>query len=324
MAEGEYRRLTCGACNVEFTQSGRGRNAKSCAECRKPKPRMPRPEARTKPARAPKPPPLTACKQCGGAIQKPRRGKIYCSSRCAHRAKDGTKLTRAEYRQQCRTQAVVGKFICEHCGREAHRNPSGTNRKKGAKNRFCSMTCRKAQAAEREQLERARRQLLSTLRWLAKAKERNERGCHPSGYTPVVRTCRHCGLQWSALSHSGPTPYCPTPECQAARKQAKRAQQQKWGRGSKGNVGRAKHFGRRYRYFNPLRVFERDGWRCQICGVRTPKKLRGSVDPRAPELDHIIPLAVGGDHLPENCQCACRRCNGAKGARPLGQLLLIG
>lgn len=323
MADGEYRRLTCGACNVEFTQAGRGRNAKKCADCREPPRRTPV----AKPQRPPKPPkpaPPTHCKQCGGKIERPRRGKIYCSRRCAHRAKDGTKLTRAEYRQQCRAQAVVGKFTCEHCGKEAHRNPSGSNRKKGAKNRFCSMACRKAQAVERERLERARRHLLSTLRWLARTKERQERGICPGGYTPVVRTCKHCGLLWSALRWSGSVPYCPSPECQEARKEAKRRIRRQSRSGGRSHVDRAKRLGRRYRYFNALKVFERDHWRCQICGVRTPRKLRGTLDPKAPELDHIVPLAAGGDHVPENCQCACRRCNGLKGAKPLGQLLLLG
>jgi 5-methylcytosine-specific restriction endonuclease McrA len=72
----------------------------------------------------------------------------------------------------------------------------------------------------------------------------------------------------------------------------------------------------------PAWVFERDGWRCQLCGVRTPKRLRGTRDDRAPELDHIIPIAAGGGHLWENVQCSCRKCNIAKGAKPLGQLRL--
>lgn len=72
------------------------------------------------------------------------------------------------------------------------------------------------------------------------------------------------------------------------------------------------------------RVFDRDGWRCQLCGVKTPKKLRGTNDDRAPELDHIVPLARGGEHSYRNTQCACRRCNGLKSAGPGGQLRLFG
>jgi 5-methylcytosine-specific restriction endonuclease McrA len=64
---------------------------------------------------------------------------------------------------------------------------------------------------------------------------------------------------------------------------------------------------------DPLLVFERDGWVCQICRIITPRGMRGTHDPRAPELDHIVPLAAGGEHSYRNTQCACRDCNGKKG-----------
>lgn len=75
---------------------------------------------------------------------------------------------------------------------------------------------------------------------------------------------------------------------------------------------------------DPFKVFERDGWRCQLCKVKTPRKKRGTYDDDAPELDHIVPLAKGGAHTYANTQCACRRCNGLKSDRVLGQALLFG
>ncbi len=71
---------------------------------------------------------------------------------------------------------------------------------------------------------------------------------------------------------------------------------------------------------DPIKVFERDGWKCQICGGKTPKAKRGMIDERAPELDHIVPLSVGGEHSYKNTQCACRECNGKKGNRVYGQI----
>lgn len=70
-------------------------------------------------------------------------------------------------------------------------------------------------------------------------------------------------------------------------------------------------------------VLQRDGWRCQLCGAKTPKSLRGTYDLRAPEVDHIIPIAAGGEHSYRNTQCACRKCNLAKAGRPLGQMRLF-
>ena len=74
---------------------------------------------------------------------------------------------------------------------------------------------------------------------------------------------------------------------------------------------------------DPIKVFNRDGWRCQICGKKTPKEKRGSVDKLAPELDHIVPLSVGGDHSYMNTQCTCRQCNGRKSNKVYGQLPLF-
>lgn len=75
---------------------------------------------------------------------------------------------------------------------------------------------------------------------------------------------------------------------------------------------------------DPVAVFNRDKWKCQLCGVLTLKRLRGKHEPRSPELDHIIPLSQGGEHSYINTQCACRACNGRKGAQPLGQLRMFG
>lgn len=72
------------------------------------------------------------------------------------------------------------------------------------------------------------------------------------------------------------------------------------------------------------RIFERDGWRCQLCGKQT-KQDAIVPDPRAPVIDHIIPLARGGTHEPVNTQCAHFMCNSLKGDRGGNeQLALIG
>jgi 5-methylcytosine-specific restriction endonuclease McrA len=75
--------------------------------------------------------------------------------------------------------------------------------------------------------------------------------------------------------------------------------------------------------FDPIEVLERDGWRCHLCGGKTPKRLRGTYEDSAPELDHIVPLAAGGEHSRRNTACACRKCNIAKSDKPLGQLRLV-
>lgn len=87
---------------------------------------------------------------------------------------------------------------------------------------------------------------------------------------------------------------------------------------------KAKSRGNDVEAFNPLDIMMRDKWKCQLCGRKTPRKLRGTINDCAPELDHIIPLSIGGEHSKRNTQCLCRMCNQNKGARTVGQLRLFG
>jgi 5-methylcytosine-specific restriction enzyme A len=56
-----------------------------------------------------------------------------------------------------------------------------------------------------------------------------------------------------------------------------------------------------------VRVLQRDGYQCQICG---PKCLV-----QAGEVDHVIPTHLGGPDTMTNSQAACRPCHDAKTAR---------
>lgn len=67
---------------------------------------------------------------------------------------------------------------------------------------------------------------------------------------------------------------------------------------------------------NRTRVYERDGWDCQICGLPIDREAKAP-HPMSPSLDHIIPLARGGTHTEANCQAAHLICNVRKGDRPM-------
>lgn len=73
---------------------------------------------------------------------------------------------------------------------------------------------------------------------------------------------------------------------------------------------RARKRGAHVEHVEPLVVLERDDGICGICGR--------DVDPRHFDIDHVIPLARGGEHSYRNVQVAHRRCNQRKGARLLG------
>ena len=92
-----------------------------------------------------------------------------------------------------------------------------------------------------------------------------------------------------------------------------------------GRVGKAVRRAKAYQadeieYFNPIYILKRDKWTCYICGSATPKRLRGTKEPNAPEVDHVIPLARGGTHTEANVRCICRECNIRKGAKLLSEM----
>jgi len=53
-----------------------------------------------------------------------------------------------------------------------------------------------------------------------------------------------------------------------------------------------------------LKVLQRDGFKCVLCG-RSPALIRGVVL----HIDHILPVAKGGDTRLENLQTLCKECN---------------
>lgn len=53
-------------------------------------------------------------------------------------------------------------------------------------------------------------------------------------------------------------------------------------------------------------VFKRDGFTCQYCGAHPPAVVL--------EVDHIVPVAEGGQNDPDNLITACFACNRGKGA----------
>jgi 5-methylcytosine-specific restriction endonuclease McrA len=77
------------------------------------------------------------------------------------------------------------------------------------------------------------------------------------------------------------------------------------------------------------KVYERDKWRCQICGEKVDCSVPPD-HPRAPTLDHIHPLKVpgdttgelGGTHTYDNVRTAHYGCNSARGNRDEFQMRL--
>ena len=71
------------------------------------------------------------------------------------------------------------------------------------------------------------------------------------------------------------------------------------------------------------KVFARDKWTCHICGKKVRKTARYPRDPEMASLDHLVPIALGGEHSYANVACAHLRCNLSKGTKETGEQLMI-
>ena len=71
---------------------------------------------------------------------------------------------------------------------------------------------------------------------------------------------------------------------------------------------RARKAGATVEPFDERLVWERDGRECAYCG--STENLT---------LDHIVPLAKGGAHSPDNLCVLCKSCNSSKGMKNLGE-----
>lgn len=312
MAENEYRRLACQACCVQMlgvfalrktcseacrndfaVAAARERSRRNCVTCSVSFTCADKRSARRWCSEDCKPKELRGifrCRHCCVEYKKRSfhkgEGETYCTRQCAGKAKRlAAEVKRGDGRQPLST--YIAKF-CGSCGK------GWGERREWSK----CLSCRKAALAE---AARTANRALNEAKHKAAGK--------------VVRCCG-CRAEFCPLyghKHGG-KPYCSP--CRAAVLREER-------RAKSGSARqRAKKYGAYCERFDPIQVLERDRWRCQLCRRKTPKALRGTCAPNAPELDHIVALALGGPHTMANCQCLCRACNSAKGATALGQMHL--
>lgn len=231
-----------------------------------------------------------------------------------------------------RKKVVVG--VCAYCAAPFERVRS---RSAGRYTKYCSQSCNGRHRVEmgltpphpdpslarlRKSRDAARRYFARLALWAGRQVKRKIAEWHIREHGNAITCvacqalfCRTDGRRWLTTCSD---------ECQ---RELLRRQRLKQRRSPAGRASKALHRARRKRRessageaVDPYKVFARDGWRCYLCGIDTPRKLRGKNLPNSPELDHVIPLARGGQHVESNLRCACRKCNGVKGHRPLSLL----
>lgn len=313
MDSGKYRRYSCNGCGMEAIHSGsRGRLPTRCRPCSEKTSHgperpcslcgatfSPRTETqdqcgrlcRDKARRAWAPETLD-CRWCGKPFLQTNHAQAVCSSRCkvsywrsrnpdavermrVAAAAKAAEAPRKPYKAKPQTVCAVRFTQCRRC--DAWLDPR----------KLTAVLC----ASTHCQREDAR--MVANM-W---AENQHKKAA------PEIE-CETCMARFCPLyGHSGATRChpCGLAAIKAIRKAAKKLRDA-LKRGANGGAA-----------VRPDAVFDRDGWLCQLCGVATPKELRGSHGPTAPELDHIKPVSKGGTHDMGNLQCLCRACNSAKG-----------
>lgn len=168
---------------------------------------------------------------------------------------------------------------CERCGSTFRADPCHAQR-------FCSVSC----ASSGRQSKWGRRaHALSKLRRAAtgtSGKSAWQQGC-----------CARCGGAFVSLACRGSL-FC-SADCK---------------RREKAHERRARTKGAFVARVSRAAIFARDNWTCQLCGL--PANPTATVpDPLSPTIDHVIPLANGGTHGPDNVQLAHFICNSTKSNR---------
>lgn len=255
------------------------------------------------------------CTQCGVQFQPKRKDSKHCSVQCRERSRRPTfgqpelfrchgcgvfvcrsVRKRGQVPKWCgpcggETSGPVGVVTrqCEHCDRAFECTT-------GSVQRFCSRRCSNRPTIRSTELVH----LGSKLRVRTQVPD-------PRSTLFVAGRCVRCGAKF-VVRHQITSRYCSRP-CSRSDGKARR---------------RARKRNAHIEDVSPSEVFKRDGWRCQICGKLTAKT-KVVPHPKAPTLDHIVPLAAGGTHEPANTQCAHFICNSLKrdGAAN-DQLRLIG
>lgn len=233
---------------------------------------------------------------------------------CERGDRSGERKRRRDLLNGLREDYRAGRYVvgshsreveCDGCGRVF---PVWRDQKM----RFCSRPCAgipdRPPAESKEHRRRRRYERKAAKRRSLAAIRALERGPKEPKTLPAKREClcQMCGEAFTPTYGDKRRSYC-------SAKCGKRHNRRAYGTNHR---RRARRYGVSYEPVNRLKVFRRDRWRCQVCGVKTPQRLLGTFDQGAPELDHRIPMAPPhrGPHSYANCQLACRACNIRKGA----------
>lgn len=129
----------------------------------------------------------------------------------------------------------------------------------------------------------------------------------------IIRQCIQCNKEYNIIKDNNFTLLCCSISCsdnytKLMSSKYSYERHKKYGDARR----RAKKVGALVHRVERIKIFERDKFKCWICGKKTDKNKIGLCEDNAPTLDHVQPLTYGGSHTATNLKTACFRCNSVR------------
>jgi 5-methylcytosine-specific restriction endonuclease McrA len=129
----------------------------------------------------------------------------------------------------------------------------------------------------------------------------------------VNRKCINCGIEYNVIKVKKFNSVTCSSKCSVEHKATMRRKRSKIRNDRYGQARqRAKDAGALVHHVERIKIFERDKFKCWICGNKTDKNSIGKCFDNSPTLDHVQPLAYGGSHTANNLKTACFKCNSVR------------
>lgn len=205
----------------------------------------------------------------------------------------------------------------------------------GPKPRYCSSLCKsRANDAAKRQDGRYAAGLRSAAERRASNRENRAplvcRGCGEEMPIDVARNRKFCGAGCAEAYRAQALDRCTAPGCdkpvrarglchphwrREARAEGREANPE-WDERRRANWNKRMQVVRAGEAIDRFAIFDRDSWVCGICAEPVDPALAWP-HPRSVSIDHIVPLALGGEHSEGNVQCSHLVCNEIKGVSML-------
>lgn len=146
----------------------------------------------------------------------------------------------------------------------------------------------------------------------------------PDAIKYMVRICPTCGKEYTNSQTSNT--YCSFKCSSDARKGVPKKDPElkkevrRASNARHNHIKKARRIGNGVESFNAIDIYERDKWKCHLCGKKINKSLKWP-DPMSASLDHVVPSSLGGPHYKSNVKAAHLRCNVKKHVRSMNEQL---